>query len=104
MRCFTDHARRKDTELNHRLHRFHRLNYICAICEICGSLCLFMTLCNLGCDHERAAQSSAIAKLVVSGDTSSWITPCGCTTNQSGGLLRRAAYLKNLAAQGPGIY
>ena len=27
--------------------------------------------------------------LIVSGDTAGWITPCGCTSNQSGGLLRR---------------
>ncbi|MGQ0635967.1 MAG: multiheme c-type cytochrome [Planctomycetaceae bacterium] len=27
--------------------------------------------------------------LIVSGDTAGWIVPCGCTSNQSGGLLRR---------------
>src|ERR1700733_4639164 len=31
--------------------------------------------------------------LVVSGDTDGWIVPCGCTANQSGGLLRRATFL-----------
>ena len=34
--------------------------------------------------------------LVVSGDTAGWITPCGCASNQSGGLLRRGTYLANL--------
>src|ERR1700745_4371010 len=29
--------------------------------------------------------------LVVSGDTAGWIVPCGCTSNQSGGLLRRGS-------------
>ena len=31
--------------------------------------------------------------LIVSGDTAGWITPCGCTANQSGGLLRRGSYV-----------
>src|SRR5206468_9084887 len=57
------------------------------------------------CDQGSTQRThSTITKLVVSGDTSSWITPCGCTSNQSGGLLRRATYLKGLAAQGPVIY
>lgn len=38
--------------------------------------------------------------LVVSGDTSGWIVPCGCTSNQSGGLLRRATYVDGLRVQG----
>ncbi len=35
--------------------------------------------------------------VVVSADTAGWIIPCGCTTNQSGGLARRATYIKQLA-------
>src|SRR5438132_3845579 len=34
--------------------------------------------------------------LVASGDTAGWLTPCGCTSNQSGGLLRRGSYLEEL--------
>src|SRR5688500_5708254 len=34
--------------------------------------------------------------LVASGDTAGWIVPCGCTANQSGGLLRRGTYLSEL--------
>jgi hypothetical protein len=34
--------------------------------------------------------------LVASADTQGWIVPCGCTSNQSGGLLRRATYLTKL--------
>jgi hypothetical protein len=34
--------------------------------------------------------------VVVSGDTAGWIVPCGCTTNQSGGLPRRGAYIEQL--------
>jgi Cytochrome c554 and c-prime len=32
--------------------------------------------------------------LIVSGDTAGWIVPCGCTSNQSGGLLRRATFIR----------
>ncbi len=34
--------------------------------------------------------------LVASGDTHGWIMPCGCTSNQSGGLLRRGTYVEQL--------
>jgi hypothetical protein len=34
--------------------------------------------------------------VVVSGDTNGWIVPCGCTSNQSGGLPRRATLIKGL--------
>jgi hypothetical protein len=34
--------------------------------------------------------------VVVSGDTDGWIVPCGCTSNQSGGLPRRASYVAEL--------
>jgi len=36
--------------------------------------------------------------VVISGDTQGWIVPCGCTSNQSGGLLRRGDYLRQLRA------
>src|SRR5262249_4513607 len=34
--------------------------------------------------------------LVVSGDTAGWIVPCGCTSNQSGGMPRRGTYVREL--------
>ena len=40
----------------------------------------------------KAAAERPLA-IVVSADTAGWIIPCGCTTNQSGGLARRATYL-----------
>jgi hypothetical protein len=42
--------------------------------------------------------------IVISGDTSGWITPCGCASNQSGGLLRRGSYLADLRQKGEVIY
>jgi hypothetical protein len=38
--------------------------------------------------------------VVLSGDVAGWIAPCGCASNQSGGLLRRATYLKLLRGRG----
>ncbi len=35
-------------------------------------------------------------KLVVSGDTAGWLMPCGCSSNQSGGLARRATFVNKL--------
>jgi hypothetical protein len=34
--------------------------------------------------------------VVVSGDTAGWIVPCGCASNQSGGLPRRGTYVEGL--------
>lgn len=31
--------------------------------------------------------------IIVSGDTAGWIVPCGCASNQSGGLMRRGTYV-----------
>ena len=55
---------------------------------------LFAVLCMLGC---KPSTSSRL-HIVVSGDTAGWITPCGCTANQSGGLERRASLLKTFGA------
>ena len=43
-------------------------------------------------------------QIVVSGDTAGWITPCGCTANQSGGLERRASLLKTLGPSDRIVY
>src|SRR3954464_7456578 len=65
------------------------------------ALCVFVTLMLLGCDSRSTstnASSAKPAKLIVSGDTAGWLMPCGCTSNQSGGLLRRATYVNGLRA------
>ena len=33
-------------------------------------------------------------EIIVSGDTAGWITPCGCASNQSGGLSRRNTHCR----------
>jgi hypothetical protein len=49
-----------------------------------------------GCRHDKAAGPLIV---VAAGDTAGWIVPCGCTTNQSGGLPRRATYLEGLRGE-----
>lgn len=54
-----------------------------------------------GCDgRARRSGFSRPLVLVVSGDTAGWLVPCGCASNQSGGLLRRGSYAAALRTQG----
>src|SRR5208282_1443039 len=55
-----------------------------------------------GC--RQPTQAARATLIVISGDTQGWITPCGCTANQSGGLLRRATYLHELRASADVLY
>src|SRR5439155_11704305 len=48
-----------------------------------------------GCNRSKPPDTKPPV-LVVSGDTAGWIVPCGCTANQSGGLLRRGSYVDAL--------
>jgi hypothetical protein len=58
---------------------------------------LLLAVLIAGCD--RQSPSSKPTVLVFSGDTAGWITPCGCTANQSGGLLRRGTYINSLSSR-----
>lgn len=64
---------------------------ICNCCEWALPLIALLALV-AGCRPTPCRQLS----VVVSGDTAGWIAPCGCSSNQSGGLARRATYLKEL--------
>lgn len=44
-----------------------------------------------GCGGKETPRPVSI---VVSGDTEGWIVPCGCASNQSGGLPRRASFIR----------
>lgn len=56
-------------------------------------------VCVACCGCQNGADDGRALAVVVSGDTSGWIVPCGCTSNQYGGLLRRASYLKQLGTE-----
>src|SRR6186997_355511 len=62
----------------------------CHIWPFQGPLCasLLIVVSVVGC-----GQSNKTTTIVVSGDTAGWITLCGCASNQSGGLARRATLL-----------
>ena len=49
-----------------------------------------------GCGSQSNDVSDRPLIVLVAGDTSGWIVPCGCTSNQSGGLLRRGTYVERL--------
>jgi hypothetical protein len=56
-------------------------------------------LAGVGCDRSGAGGNGKKLVVVVSGDTAGWLMPCGCTSNQSGGLLRRGTYLADLSKE-----
>lgn len=56
-----------------------------------------------GCQTDENSTAKPLI-IAISGDTSGWIVPCGCVTNQSGGLLRRGSYLDQLKEQGELLY
>ncbi|HEY2839147.1 MAG TPA: multiheme c-type cytochrome [Pirellulales bacterium] len=68
------------------------------------ALCASLIACALvGCQPGNGATGAAEPRslsLLVSGDTQGWIMPCGCTSNQSGGLARRASYVERLRRGG----
>ncbi len=66
--------------------------------------CSLLTTCQcVGCGANGVEDVRRLT-LVVSGDTAGWIVPCGCTSNQSGGLLRRGSYLQELRSEGVVLY
>jgi hypothetical protein len=62
-----------------------------------------LVLFAVGC-RRPAATAARPAYLVVTADTAGWIVPCGCTANQSGGLLRRGTYLAGLRRSADVLY
>ncbi len=68
-----------------------------------GNGCELMLLLTavLGCAVCAGCRPAAARPLavVLSGDVAGWIAPCGCASNQSGGLARRATYLGQLRRQ-----
>jgi hypothetical protein len=69
-------------------------------CSQLGLTLLALACCTAWCGcRPRGAGDDGRLVLLVSGDTAGWIVPCGCTTNQSGGLPRRAAYVAGLRAE-----
>src|SRR4051794_13747019 len=60
---------------------------------------LALAIALAGCAEGPAAVQPRPLELIASGDTAGWIVPCGCTSNQSGGLPRRASYVARARQQ-----
>jgi len=68
------------------------------------ALILVLLLAAAGCGSRSDRARSGSVVLVVSGDTAGWIVPCGCASNQSGGLPRRGSYVAERGRQANVIY
>lgn len=67
-----------------------------SFCQLAWSLAFAGAVCTAsGCD----ASAVPPVEIIVSGDTAGWIVPCGCTSNQSGGLLRRGTLVAQRRAR-----
>lgn len=70
--------------------------------------CFGLTFLFAGCkksqtvDQPSAPQTEPVSFLV-SCDTNGWIVPCGCTTKQSGGLLRRGTLVAKMKSTNPTV-
>jgi hypothetical protein len=60
-----------------------------------GSLCAVT-----GCGGPSASDGPKPFEVVVTADTAGWIVPCGCTSNQSGGMPRRGTLVAEARARG----
>ncbi|MCU0711214.1 MAG: hypothetical protein MUC43_04085 [Pirellula sp.] len=61
-------------------------------------LALLTLIALMGCDSKQRSpveSQELAAVLYCSGDTAGWITPCGCTSGQSGGMSRRASIIES---------
>ncbi len=61
---------------------------------------LTLLLMATGC-RERAPATFGV---IFSGDTAGWITPCGCASNQSGGLARRGTLIDQNRNERPTLF
>ncbi len=72
-------------------------------CRVGAVFALAILVCTVGCNNTDAKPARPLV-LVASGDTAGWIVPCGCATNQSGGLLRRGEYIDKLGQRADVMY
>ncbi len=61
-----------------------------------ATLGLMVACAGVGCRREADVEPLVV---LVSGDTEGWIVPCGCASNQSGGLPRRDTCIERLRAK-----
>jgi len=64
-----------------------------------GLLVLVGTIVILVVERNSPPSKGFRSELVVSGDTAGWLVPCGCTSNQSGGLPRRGTFVHSISRE-----
>ena len=71
-----------------------------------SALLMLFAFSTTACDRGKTQVTQARQPLIVaiSADTAGWITPCGCISNQSGGLPRRGSYLAALRSRSAVLY
>ena len=67
-------------------------------CSITALIVVMLMIAESGCGTKPAPLGALT--LVISGDTAGWIVPCGCTSNQSGGLARRGSFVQSSRSHG----
>ena len=65
-----------------------------ALCWLVALLSLSSVSCQKAAP--KGATASRPLSVIVSCDTAGWIVPCGCSSKQAGGLLRRATYVQDV--------
>jgi hypothetical protein len=83
--------------------RMHRGNFNGAVRHslACWAAALSLIVAPSGCGASSPqADSNRPLEILVSADTAGWIVPCGCTTNQSGGLPRRGTLVAEVRGRG----
>src|SRR5262245_29022828 len=81
------------------LHRFPRIAIRCSLA--CRATAVSWTVVVAGCGASSPqGGADRPLEILVSADTAGWIVPCGCTTNQSGGLPRRGTLVAEARRRG----
>src|SRR5687767_8118309 len=80
----------------------------CAILPLLSSILVFsLSGCDRGDGDAPGRDGGGAARsltMIVSADTAGWITPCGCASNQSGGMPRRGSYVAAARGRGDVLY
>lgn len=64
--------------------------------RLCSLGMMSLLLAEIACSPNASPSANRPLSVIVSCDTAGWIVPCGCSSKQAGGLLRRATFVKQV--------
>ncbi len=100
MRCMIHDQRQSDAPSG----QHDGVQWCSSACQRLTLICAVLVVWDCaGCKPESRPSGTRALTLIVSGDTAGWIVPCGCASNQSGGLLRRGSFVAQTRDDGPTI-